>query len=114
MKNKHKLTNHLMIDCETLSLETNAVIATIGAVVFRLDGEVEILDSLYLRLTLDDQVQMGRHISADTFFLNFMFCCFNVSIAIFLYCSNDAYSLWLISIPCWSYLVTSCSPTNFF
>ena len=67
MKNKHKLTNHLMIDCETLSLETNAVIATIGAVVFRLDGEVEILDSLYLRLKLHDQVQMGRHISADTF-----------------------------------------------
>jgi len=67
VKNKHKLTNHLMIDCETLSLESNAVIATIGAVVFKLDGEVEILDSFYSRLTLNDQTMNGRHISANTF-----------------------------------------------
>lgn len=62
----------VMVDLETLSTETDAVVLSIGAVRFRLDtrDDVEsIMDpdrSFYARLDISDQENEGRDIDPDT------------------------------------------------
>ncbi len=54
----------LMIDLETLAVENDAVILTMGAIKFDPFSDT-IGDSLYLRLQVDEQFEMGR-VSADS------------------------------------------------
>jgi len=60
--------NQLMIDIETLSTQTNAVVLSIGAVVFQF-GEVskpEELDYIYHALSISDGTQSKRHLCTNT------------------------------------------------
>ena len=56
-----------MLDMETFSTQPNAVVTTIGIVKFDPWGN-EILESdgLYLRVNVDEQIAMGRHICENT------------------------------------------------
>jgi inhibitor of KinA sporulation pathway (predicted exonuclease) len=55
---------HVMIDLETMSTESNASIASIGAVKFSVDEGV--LDTFYCTVDVADCKKHGLHISADT------------------------------------------------
>ncbi len=53
----------IMIDCETLSTEHNAVVLSIGAAVWE-DGKI--INKFYRELEVDTQKALGRHISSST------------------------------------------------
>ena len=58
------------LDIETLSTHKNAVVASIGACRVSRDGLLESTGSdFYVRLDIQEQIDAGRHVSADT--LNF-------------------------------------------
>lgn len=63
---------HVMVDCETLSLRTNAVIVSIGAVAFdpMAEDTVESLKyggrTLHIPLDMVKQARIGRHIDPGT------------------------------------------------
>lgn len=52
-----------MLDLETLSTKQNAVVVSIGACLFNMDG---IRDEFYSVLEIDDQIKSGRSIDGDT------------------------------------------------
>jgi exodeoxyribonuclease VIII len=54
----------VMLDLETMSTESNAAIASIGAVKF--DEHNEEIDSFYMVVDLKSAKQLGLHISQDT------------------------------------------------
>lgn len=61
-----------MVDIETLSTEPNAVVLSIGAVLFALDGydTYETLEEdgrcFFAILDINSQIDLGRHVSGDT------------------------------------------------
>lgn len=55
--------DNVMIDLETLSTKSNAVVISIGAVYF---GDDKLGDTFYAILDSTDQQEVGRHISQDT------------------------------------------------
>jgi len=55
---------HVMIDLETMSTESNAAIASIGAVKFSVEDDV--IDTFYCTVDVSDCKKHGLHISADT------------------------------------------------
>lgn len=63
--------NHVMNDIETLGVESNAIILSLGAVAFNLE-EQDAFDDItsdrcfYARLDLDEQVAKGRSVSPST------------------------------------------------
>lgn len=56
----------IMLDLETLSTEPNAVILTIGAIKFDPYTLSDSKEDFYLRINVDEQVALGRHISDST------------------------------------------------
>ena len=57
----------VMIDLETLSVKPNAVILTVGALKFDpCSDTINDDDSLYLRIDVDEQVNIGRAIDEET------------------------------------------------
>ena len=54
---------HIMIDIETLGIEDNAVILSVGVVVFNCEGD---LDGLYIELPAQPQMDKGRTVTAST------------------------------------------------
>jgi DNA polymerase III epsilon subunit-like protein len=62
------MKNHIMLDLETLSTQTNATILTIGAVRFDPLGNdpIEEKDKLYIRVSLEDSGNLGMHIDDGT------------------------------------------------
>lgn len=56
---------NVMVDIETLSTAANATMLTLGACTFDL-GTGEILDTISLRFSLDDQSRLNRDISDST------------------------------------------------
>jgi len=59
------MTNHVMIDLETLSTANNALILSIGAVKFALNG-TEMGKAFYVPVNMASAQRFGLHISADT------------------------------------------------
>ncbi len=59
--------NQLMVDIETFSLESNAIVASIGGVIFKLNGTTGLGKSFEVFLNTDEQEKRGRVISASTF-----------------------------------------------
>jgi len=53
----------ISLDIETLSAEKQAVVASIGAVVVTPEG---LGDTFYVRLSLQEQIDAGLHVSEDT------------------------------------------------
>lgn len=63
--------NHVMIDCETLSTQTDATILTLGAVKFDPyadpdSPENDLTDTLYLKIDLDSSAALDLHIDDGT------------------------------------------------
>jgi len=57
----------IMLDLETLSTRPDSVILTFGAVKFDpFRSEEEITEGLYVRLDVDHQIVLGRHVDDDT------------------------------------------------
>jgi hypothetical protein len=57
----------VMLDLETLSTRPESVILTIGAVKFNPWGEdVDAESGLYLRVNVDEQLALGRHVQEET------------------------------------------------
>ena len=56
---------HAMIDIETASTRKNAIVATFGAVKFSNEIE-EPYDPLYLKPSIDEQSELGRHLDDNT------------------------------------------------
>lgn len=56
----------VMVDLETLSTQPDAVILSIGAVTFDPFTKEEPSNPFYTRLTIDDQLEMDRHIDETT------------------------------------------------
>ena len=57
----------VMLDLETLSTRPESVILTLGAVKFNPWGEdVDAESGLYLRVNVDEQLQLGRHVQEET------------------------------------------------
>ena len=59
------MAKHLMVDMETLAVTPDATILSIGAVHFDPHG-TGYTDSLYFKVNLDDQHQLGRSIDPNT------------------------------------------------
>lgn len=59
------MTKHLMCDLETLAVSPNAVILTLGAVHFD-PWSQGYTDSLYMKISLDDQDSLSREIDPNT------------------------------------------------
>jgi hypothetical protein len=56
-----------MLDIETLSTRPDAVVLTIGAVKFSpWASDVNTDDGLYVRVNVDEQLELGRHVQQDT------------------------------------------------
>jgi hypothetical protein len=56
-----------MLDIETLSTRPEAVILTLGAVKFTpFDSDVDTGQGLYLRIDVDEQLELGRHVQQET------------------------------------------------
>lgn len=60
---EEKLTNHAMVDLETLDTATSAVILSIGVAVFTRE---EVKDTFEVHVQLDPQFEAGRTLSAST------------------------------------------------
>ena len=57
----------VMLDIETLSTRPESVILTLGAVKFSpWDQEVNTETGLYLRIDVDEQLQLDRHVQQET------------------------------------------------
>jgi hypothetical protein len=57
----------VMLDIETLSTRPESVILTLGAVKFSpWDEEVDTETGLYLRIDVDEQLQLDRHVQQET------------------------------------------------
>lgn len=57
----------VMLDLETLSTRPESVILTLGAVKFNPWGEdVDAESGLYLRVNVDEQLELGRHVQEET------------------------------------------------
>ena len=54
---------HLMVDFETLDTAPSAIVVSLGAAIFKRDG---VLGSFYRVLNIDEQIELGRTMSADT------------------------------------------------
>lgn len=54
-------TPDIMLDIETLSVQSDAVVLTIGAIKFNPYSD-ELGDSFYQRLEVDEQILLGRHV----------------------------------------------------
>lgn len=59
------MTQAISLDIETLSTHKNAVVASIGAVTVSSAG-VGLQGKFHMRLAMQQQIDMGRHVSADT------------------------------------------------
>lgn len=55
----------MMIDLETLSTDSNAVVSAIGAVIFDMDTK-EVVSKYYRVLSFEDQLQLGRKVDEST------------------------------------------------
>ena len=55
-----------MMDIETLSTRPDAVILTVGACKFDPYTQTETTGDFYLRINVDEQAQLGRHIDENT------------------------------------------------
>lgn len=62
--------NHLMVDLETLSQTTDAVMISLGAVIFDAHGDT-LGETLHLGIDLDDQLDLGGFVSGDTIHWHF-------------------------------------------
>jgi hypothetical protein len=60
------MPRHIMIDIETWDTAPTAVIRAIALVGFSLDGTPQAMHLIDCRRTLDEQIQAGRTLSADT------------------------------------------------
>lgn len=57
----------IVLDIETLGVRPDTVVLTIGAVRFNTQGGgVDVSNGLHIKLDVDEQTAMGRHISEDT------------------------------------------------
>ena len=57
---------HAMIDLETLAVDPNAVILTLGAVKFDPNNQAEPHSRMYFRVDVDSQTEMGRKVDDNT------------------------------------------------
>ncbi len=57
---------HAMIDLETLSTNPDAVILTLGGIKFNAYNNLAPADPLYLKINVDEQSSLGRHIQPET------------------------------------------------
>lgn len=56
-----------MLDIETLSTRPESVILTLGAVKFSpYDNEIDTESGLYVRIDVDEQLELGRHVQQET------------------------------------------------
>lgn len=62
---EQKLQQHLMFDIETLATVPNAIVLSVGAVLFTKEG---IVDKFYVNLSMKEQLDKGRAISESTFY----------------------------------------------
>ena len=60
------MATHGMIDLETLSTKPDATVITIGAIKFDPYNDSEPHSGLYLRLNVDEQSELGRHVDDGT------------------------------------------------
>ena len=60
------MATHGMIDLETLGVEPDSVIMTVGAIKFDPYVDTEPFQGLYLRLDVDQQTQLGRSVDDNT------------------------------------------------
>jgi len=58
--------SEIMMDIETLSTRPDAVILTVGACKFDPYTQTETTGDFYLRINVDEQAQLGRHIDENT------------------------------------------------
>lgn len=62
-----KYSCHVMVDLETLSVQPDAAVLSIGACAFdMLDKDEDITEVFSANVSLESNVEHGRHISADT------------------------------------------------
>ena len=62
---EQQLQQHLMFDIETLATVPNAIVLSVGAVLFTKEG---IVDKFYVNLSMKEQLDKGRAISESTFY----------------------------------------------
>ena len=55
-----------MLDLETLSTRPDATILTFGACKFSPYKQHEIVDGIYFRINVDEQIILGRHVDENT------------------------------------------------
>ena len=60
------MATHGMIDIETLSTRPDATVLTVGAIKFDPFTDVEPHSGLYLRLNVDEQSELDRHVDQGT------------------------------------------------
>mgnify|MGYP003345444542 CR=1 FL=1 len=56
----------VMLDLETLSVRPDAVILTFGACKFSPYKKHDIVDGIYFRVSVDEQIALGRHVDDNT------------------------------------------------
>ena len=60
------MATHGMIDLETLSTKPDATVLTVGAIKFDPYTDLEPHSGLYLRLNVDEQSELDRHVDQGT------------------------------------------------
>ncbi len=60
------MSTHGMIDLETLSTRPDATLLTLGAIKFDPYSDAEPNAGLYLRVDVDEQSALGRHVDENT------------------------------------------------
>ena len=56
----------VMLDLETLSTRPDATILTFGACKFNPYGQEDITQGIYFRISVDEQIALGRHVDDNT------------------------------------------------
>ena len=56
----------VMLDLETLSTRPDATILTFGACKFSPYKKHDIVDGIYFRVSVDEQITLGRHVDDNT------------------------------------------------
>jgi hypothetical protein len=56
----------VMLDLETLSTRPDATICTFGACKFSPYNQNDIVDGIYFRINIDQQIELGRHVDDNT------------------------------------------------
>ena len=56
----------VMLDLETLSTRPDATILTFGACKFNPYNQEDIVDGIYFRINVDEQIELGRHVDDNT------------------------------------------------